>query len=184
MWEAEIVTMLASMPGLRPVTVFEEMLRRHSELDLNEMVGNFDDILRQMAGVGVELKLELSPDPLLVALDSGQMEMALLQSCPKRRGRYAGGRQLGDPRHEESNWPAVAIVEIVDHGTGMQPEVVCRAAEPLFTTKPKGSGTGLGLLMVNGFAAQCGGSVEITSAPGEGTTIALRFPFLNPVATS
>ena len=153
------------------------------ELDLNVLVGDFDDILRQMAGVGVALRLDLSPLPLPVALDSGQMEMALLNLIRNAADAMPdGGNILLRTMRDEVCGSETAVVEIVDHGTGMPPEVVRRAIEPFFTTKPKGSGTGLGLSMVNGFAAQSGGSMVITSEPGQGTTIALRFPLLKQTA--
>ena len=70
----------------------------------------------------------------------------------------------------------MAEVAVEDQGAGMPAEVMRRATEPFFTTKPKGAGTGLGLSMVNGFAAQSGGAMAIASQPDKGTTITLRFP--------
>ena len=76
----------------------------------------------------------------------------------------------------------MAEVQVSDCGTGMPDEVKRRATEPFFTTKAKGAGTGLGLSMVNGFAAQSGGHMTITSSPGDGTTITLGFPLVEEVA--
>ncbi len=149
------------------------------ELDLNELLNGFDDILRQMAGNRIKLELELCPEPLRVRLDSGQMEMALLNlvrnaaDATQTRGDLiirSSRRCVGETQ--------VALVEVIDHGTGMPPEVVKRATEPFFTTKEKGAGTGLGLSMVNGFVAQSGGTMNIASELGRGTTIALGFPLL------
>lgn len=66
--------------------------------------------------------------------------------------------------------PALAI------GGGMPPAVLAGVAEPFFTTKPKGAGTGLGLAMARGFCEQSGGAMTIGSAPGVGTTVALWLP--------
>jgi CheY-like chemotaxis protein len=58
----------------------------------------------------------------------------------------------------------------------MDPETLARAVEPFFTTKPRGSGTGLGLSMAKGFAEQSGGGLAIDSEPGVGTTVTLWLP--------
>ena len=68
------------------------------------------------------------------------------------------------------------VVEVVDTGAGMPPEVVSRAFEPFFTTKEVGQGSGLGLSMVYGFMKQSGGHVSINSVPGLGTAIRLFVP--------
>jgi signal transduction histidine kinase len=67
-------------------------------------------------------------------------------------------------------------VSVRDNGTGMPPEVVRRAMEPFFTTKPRGQGTGLGLAMVHGVVAGAGGEVTIESEVGVGTMITLVLP--------
>ena len=86
------------------------------------------------------------------------MEMALLNLIRNAADAMPdGGNILLRTMRDEVCGSETAVVEIVDHGTGMSPEVVRRAIEPFFTTKPKGSGTGLGLSMVNGFAAQSAG---------------------------
>jgi signal transduction histidine kinase len=65
----------------------------------------------------------------------------------------------------------------------MNQETLKRAAEPFFTTKPSGQGTGLGLSMAHGFAAQSGGSMRIESEPGQGTTVSLWLPASRNAAT-
>jgi signal transduction histidine kinase len=66
-------------------------------------------------------------------------------------------------------------VEISDTGTGMSDDVRERCLEPFFTTKGD-KGTGLGLSMVFGIVQRHGGSVDLNSSPGKGTTFRLRFP--------
>jgi len=63
-----------------------------------------------------------------------------------------------------------------DNGSGMTPETLARVGEPFFTTKPPGQGTGLGLASVFGSLRDLGGSVEVTSVVGQGTTFVLRCP--------
>jgi CheY-like chemotaxis protein len=68
------------------------------------------------------------------------------------------------------------VMEITDTGFGMWSDTARRAFEPFFTTKAVGKGSGLGLSMVYGFARQSGGTAEIESRVGNGTTIRLYFP--------
>ncbi len=150
-------------------------------LDLNDLLAGFDAILRQMAGTHVALTLDLQPEPLLVELDSSQMEMALLNLVRNAADAMPnGGPLVIRTRSRDVEGHAVAEVVVEDSGSGMSADVMRRATEPFFTTKPKGAGTGLGLSMVNGFAAQSGGAMAITSKPGAGTSITLRFPVRQP----
>ena len=146
-------------------------------LDVNTLLTEFDAILRQMAGAGIELTLDLWPEPLMVDLDSSQTEMALLNLVRNAADAMPTGGQLVIRTHRrDGDGPAMVEIAVEDRGAGMPAEIVRRATEPFFTTKPKGAGTGLGLSMVNGFAAQSGGTMAIASEPGKGTTITLRFP--------
>ncbi len=150
-------------------------------LDVNEMLRNFDSILDQMGGSDVAVVLDLAPEPLAARVDPGQMELALLNLVRNAADAMPhGGRIVVATRLRRDAADADALVEIAlsDTGVGMAPEVVMRATEPFFTTKERGKGSGLGLSMVNGFAEQSDGRLEITSAPGEGTTVRLLFPAL------
>ena len=79
-----------------------------------------------------------------------------------------------------------AMLAIQDTGTGMPPDVVSRVFEPFFTTKTGGTGSGLGLSMVYGFAKQSGGAVTIASEVGRGTTVIIYLPLTKnkPVAAA
>jgi signal transduction histidine kinase/ActR/RegA family two-component response regulator len=65
-------------------------------------------------------------------------------------------------------------LEVRDTGVGMSPEVLARAFDPFFTTKPAGKGTGLGLSICHGLVTAMGGSIEVESEPGVGTTVRLQ----------
>jgi two-component system sensor histidine kinase RegB len=67
-------------------------------------------------------------------------------------------------------------VEVTDAGRGMAPEEAARAGEPFFTTKPPGSGLGLGLFLARAFADQMGGSLRWQSTVGKGTSVVLDLP--------
>jgi two-component system, cell cycle sensor histidine kinase and response regulator CckA len=65
---------------------------------------------------------------------------------------------------------------VTDTGTGMEPDVAVRALEPLFTTKPRGTGTGFGLSIVHRAVEHAGGHLELRSVPGRGTTVEVLLP--------
>jgi CheY-like chemotaxis protein len=67
-------------------------------------------------------------------------------------------------------------LQVDDNGRGMDAEVLARSTEPLFTTKPEGLGTGLGLSMVRRAVEESDGFLSITSRPGLGTSVVLGFP--------
>lgn len=90
-----------------------------------------------------------------------------LANCP------AGTTQAGPPDLPPGDH---VRLEISDHGIGMAPEVLARAVEPFFTTKPAGKGSGLGLSTVYGFAGRSGGTLKITSGPGRGTMVRIYLP--------
>ncbi len=73
----------------------------------------------------------------------------------------------------DADWVRVAVT---DNGVGMPAEVLSRAAEPFFTTKPEGRGSGQGLALVHDIVAQHRGRVDIESRPGEGTTVTVALP--------
>jgi len=75
-------------------------------------------------------------------------------------------------------------LSVADTGTGMTADVLARAREPFFTTKPEGKGTGLGLAMVSDIVKDCGGCLVIDSTPGAGTSITAYFPAAEPAAQS
>ncbi len=75
------------------------------------------------------------------------------------------------------------LFSVSDQGSGMSPEVLQRAAEPFFTTKEPGKGMGLGLFLAKSAAERFGGGLEITSRPGEGTTVTLSLHRHHPQGT-
>jgi len=76
--------------------------------------------------------------------------------------------------------PSAIVVEVVDRGSGMPPEVLARAGEPFFTTKEAGQGSGLGLFLVRALLEQIGGELELESASGRGTNARIVLPAEGP----
>ena len=68
------------------------------------------------------------------------------------------------------------MVKVQDNGTGMEEEVLARATDAFYTTKPAGKGTGLGLSLCDSIMGKHKGSIMIDSELGKGTAICMRFP--------
>jgi signal transduction histidine kinase len=148
-------------------------------VDLNDAVRTFDAMVGQVAGQGVSLVVKASPKALPARIDAGQLELALLNLVRNAADAMPGGgrivvRTAGHRVDGLGGMPTVAV-SVSDTGTGMSPEIVRRATDPFFTTKG-GRGTSLGLWMVQRFAHEAGGKVEIETRPGRGTTVRVTLP--------
>ena len=149
--------------------------------DLGSLARNLDSLMGQVAGDSVALEVSLSPEPLPVAVDAGQLELALLNLVRNAADAMPDGGRLKISTRSlgAGDGQLLAVLEVADTGTGMTPDVARRATDPFFTTKDRGKGTGLGLSMVDGFAQQSGGRMDIESAPGQGTRVRIVLPCIN-----
>jgi PAS domain S-box-containing protein len=155
-------------------------------IDLNTYLPNHIAILRRLLGETVHVTMTLTPDLWPTRVDPSQVGDALLNlTINARDAMPLGGRiqistanvHLGDDPRDPVVAPGDYVVMTVsDTGMGMLPEVLERAAEPFFTTKEPGAGSGLGLAMIFGFAKQSGGHMTIASQHGRGTTVRLYLP--------
>jgi signal transduction histidine kinase len=147
--------------------------------DLEELVA------RTMAG-RVSLSLDLNADGAIHA-DPGQFELAVVNLCINARDAMANGGEIvisssRMPAPPELRFGGDCIrVAVRDNGSGIPEHLRDRVFEPFFTTKPHGEGTGLGLPMVRAMVEASGGAVTIDSRVGEGTTVTLWFPRVEPV---
>jgi PAS domain S-box-containing protein len=162
---------------------------------LNTVLAELDEALSRTLGEGLDLRFDLDPGLPPCVIDPTQVQAALLNLLANAReamraaggGGGSGGRatvRTGTVWLDEAAVVAggdglrpgrYVLLAVEDDGPGMPPEVLARAAEPFFTTKP-GKGTGLGLAAAHGFARQSGGRLEVSSGPGRGTTVRLLFP--------
>lgn len=153
-------------------------------VELSGLVRGMLDFLRRTIGGQVEINSQLPPTLPRVRTDPTQLESALLNLMVNARDAMpSGGKvdlfaevcEVADDHLRLEPGPYVRL-QVRDNGQGMDEATLARAAEPFFTTKGVGRGTGLGLPMVHGLMAQSGGEMTISSELGKGTTVALWFP--------
>jgi len=143
-------------------------------LDLNELVRKETEILQRTTLQRIEVVLDLAPDLPRVLGEPSALGNVLMNICVNALDAMPQGGILS---FRTGLLPSGAVVlAVADSGTGMSPQILARAMEPFFTTKAAGKGTGLGLAGVYGTMKAHGGSVEIHSEEGLGTTILLSFP--------
>jgi PAS domain S-box-containing protein len=163
---------------------------RAEAVDVAALLEDMREILSHTLGAGIEVRLQapVSLPPLMA--DKGQLETVLVNLAANARDAMGGAGVITlsgiveeVPRRSQGLvHPAVLKagsylrLTVADTGTGMDQATLARAAEPFFTTKPPGKGTGLGLAMARGFAEQSGGALSIESSLGRGTTIRLWLP--------
>ncbi|HEY0424128.1 MAG TPA: PAS domain S-box protein, partial [Rhodopila sp.] len=145
------------------------------------------EICSYTLGPGIDIRVQLAPNlPRLVA-DKSQLETALVNMATNARDAMPNGGVLtfsarldvmASAMSDQAGLIPGAYIRLAvsDNGTGMDSTLLARVAEPFFTTKGVGQGTGLGLSMVKGFAEQSGGSFSISSEVGAGTTVSLWLP--------
>jgi len=157
-------------------------------VSLDELARALATLLKRTLGETIVLELDLAEHLPPVFADAAQLESALVNLAVNARDAMPrGGRLEISARRVEivsggagSDWdlepgPYVEIA-VTDEGTGMSADVVQKAIDPFFTTKPRGKGTGLGLSQVYGFVRQSGGDLRIESELARGSTIRLRLP--------
>ena len=147
---------------------------------VNRLIDNMKDLLRHTIGSAIRIETRLDPEVTHGVCDSNQLENAILNLAINARDAMPDGGTLtistgrasiaGEPELEDGDYVCVSVA---DTGEGMRPEVLARATEPFFSTKPLGKGTGLGLAQVYGIAQQSGGTLRIDSEVGRGTVVRL-----------
>ena len=157
-------------------------------LDLNAVVEQTDRMLRRLIGEDIELVADLDPDLGRVKADVGQIEQVLLNLAVNARDAMEGGgrlilktRNVTAPdlyAHSPVDAPGgdCIALDVIDTGCGMDEETLSHIFEPFFTTKEAGKGTGLGLSTVYGIIRQSGGSISVSSRPGEGSQFHILLP--------
>ncbi|MEG3178906.1 MHYT domain-containing protein [Sphingomonas sp. RB3P16] len=161
-------------------------------VDVGRLVEGLRELIGSTVGPTIDIRVDLMPDLPTAKADPNQLEMALLNLAVNARDAMPNGGELviaakrevvglqGMPGLQLQHGEYVRLC-VSDTGIGMDEATLQRATEPFFSTKGVGQGTGLGLSMVHGLAAQLGGEMTVESKPGEGTTIKLWLPISGAV---
>jgi PAS domain S-box-containing protein len=155
--------------------------------EANTLVAGLGELINGTVGSAIAVEIVMADGLWSTLVDPNQLENALLNLCINARDAMPRGGKLelttanvnlnGQFAVEHDLPPGQYIsLSVSDNGVGMAPDVLARAFEPFYTTKPAGAGTGLGLSMIYGFARQFGGHAAIHSEPGKGTTVCLYLP--------
>jgi signal transduction histidine kinase len=155
--------------------------------DVNRLVSGMQDMIQRTVGPGIPIEVVGASTAWPAQVDPSQLENALLNLCINARDAMPDGgsiivetanKWLDERAAREHDMPEGQYLSlcVTDTGAGMPPDVIARAFESFFTTKPLGEGTGLGLSMIYGFAQQSGGQVRIYSEVGRGTTVCIYLP--------
>ncbi len=157
-------------------------------LDLNEILGGMDKMLRRILGADIDLVSVPAAKLGRVRADPGSIEQVIMNLVVNARDAMPTGGKLTMEtanvtlddhyvrEHPEAKSGPHVMLALSDNGCGMTPEVRRRVFEPFFTTKEKGKGTGLGLSTVFGIVKQSGGSVWVYSELGRGTSFKVYLP--------
>ena len=156
-------------------------------LDLNEAVTETQKMLARVIGEDIELIAKLDSALRPMKADPGQVEQVVMNLAVNARDAMLQGGTL---KMETSNVEidgergrsldlapgAYVRLKVSDTGEGIDGATLPHIFEPFFTTKPIGKGTGLGLATVYGIVKQSGGSIQVESEAGKGSTFCIYFP--------
>ena len=157
-------------------------------LDLNTILDDMRPMLGRLIREDVKIRLGLQPRLACVKADRGQVEQVLLNLAVNAQDAMPNGGTLTIEtanidldEHYAAMHSAVkpgpyVVLTVTDSGIGMSSQVLSHLFEPFFTTKEQGKGTGLGLATVHGIAARSGGSVNVYSEVGRGTSFKVYLP--------
>jgi signal transduction histidine kinase len=158
-------------------------------IDIEKSIEIVAVLLDQTLPKNIDVETSLKNDLPLVKVDPSRLESVLMGLCLNARDAMPDGGTIeimcgvADtlPDHSKADTgpqPAEGYLRICvsDTGHGIAPEALPRVCEPYYSTKDKSAASGLGLSMVEGFAKQSGGALQIESQLAVGTRVTLFFP--------
>jgi two-component system NtrC family sensor kinase len=149
----------------------------HAPLDLGNVISSATRLVtHQQRGEGIEFMIESAENLPRVSGDAGQLQQAIIALATNAVDAMPEGGQL---RITTASDGSRVFVEVSDTGAGIAPENVPKIFEPFFTTKEVGEGTGLGLAVCYGILTEHGGSLDVQTTPGVGSTFTISLPAIN-----
>ena len=157
-------------------------------MNITDMLVDLSVLLNRLLGAKVELTVNHGKDIGCIKVDQVQFEQVIINLAVNARDAMPDGGKLSIStenfqikkpqfmRGESIPAGSYVLISITDTGTGIPENIINRIFDPFFSTKAKGSGTGLGLSTVYGIVKQTGGFIDIESVVDEGTTFKLFFP--------
>jgi CheY-like chemotaxis protein/anti-sigma regulatory factor (Ser/Thr protein kinase) len=155
-----------------------DSLPEERELNVNVVVREAVALLERTTLQRIHLEMDLADDIRPIKGDSAALGHALMNLCVNAVDAMPDGGTLTVRTRNESE--ETVLLEVLDTGSGMSKNVLDKALDPFFTTKPQGKGTGLGLPIVFGTVKAHRGTMAIASDEGRGTRISLVFPVCEP----
>jgi two-component system cell cycle sensor histidine kinase/response regulator CckA len=166
-------------------------------LDLNRVLADMRGMLERLIGEDVRVVFSLRPERAPIRADRGQLEQVVMNLVVNARDAMPDGGLVTiettsvslDAAYAKTHLSlepgAYVALTVTDTGSGMTPDVQAHLFEPFFTTKERGKGTGLGLATVHGIVTQSGGSVQVYSEVGRGSSFRVYLPMADaqPQAT-
>ena len=151
----------------------------HTEIEhanVGVCLAEIESLIRSAWDANILLEVRLCSDLPLVRCDRIGLQNAVLNLLFNARDAMPNGGLISvDASASESSAGSQVDIRVADNGIGMTRETMVRAFDPFFTTKGEGLG-GVGLPMVKRFVEESGGSVDVESRLGSGTTVTLRLP--------
>ena len=146
-------------------------------VDLGEVVDSATRLLsHQKRASGISFDIQRAERLPSVSGDPGQLQQVIIALAANAVDAMPNGGQLTiTTKHDTRS----VLVEVTDTGFGIPPENVAKIFEPFFTTKEVGKGTGLGLAVCYGILTEHGGSLDVQSTPGVGTTFTISLPSIS-----
>jgi PAS domain S-box-containing protein len=170
---AEYLQRLAN--GLRMLAIDPARTPRAESTDIGAWWADAGPLLKNSLPRSIAMRASLPEQPCRVAMSKAALTQTVF-NLVQNAGDAMRARGHGAVTVAVECDDATVTVRVSDDGPGMSPEVRARCMEPFFSTKPRSISTGLGLLLVYGLVRDSGGSIDLTSEPGVGTTFLITLP--------